>query len=285
MKVLPFKIPKPDNSALIFQVDEGKSFYDQLHAHEEIQISIVLVGSGNLIVGDTVGRYEPNDVFVFGSQLPHLFQSDQSDSDSLMFTLFFSENSFGKGFFDLIDFNEMKVFFQKSSLGMQIQTNIESIREEFLKMDSYSKLERVSSFFRIVKLITKAQSKPLSTFIYEKHFTEQEGSRMSKVMSYAMKNYKREITLDEIANVANMTPNAFCRYFKKRTNKTFFQFLIEIRLENTCKLLSRNNEMSIAEISELSGFRNMAFFNRKFKSYKNSTPSEFRTANHITIKS
>ena len=276
MKVLPFKIPKPENSALIYQVDKGLTFYDQLHAHEEIQISIVLKGSGNLIVGDTIGRYDENDVVVLGSQLPHLFQSDENDEESLMFTLFFSESSFGSGFFELNEFNEMKEFFQKSTKGMRLLDTKEAIKNEFLNLENYSKLELVSGFFKIVKLITEAESKPLSTFIYEKHFTEKEGSRMSKVMSYAMQNYRKEITLDEIADVANMTPNAFCRYFKKRTNKTFFQFLIEIRLENACQLLSQKSEMSIAEISDQSGFRNIAFFNRKFKTYKETTPTQFR---------
>ncbi len=284
MKVLPFKIPKPENSALIYQVDKGITFYDQLHAHEEIQISIVLSGSGNLIVGDTINRYEENDVFVFGPQLPHLFQSDESNQDSHMLTLFFARDSFGESFFNLSEFDEMKEFFHKSAMGIRVQSNLRDLKKEFLMLESLSKLERVSAFFKIVKLIIEADSKPLSTFIYEKHFTEEEGSRMSKVMSYAMQNFRREITLDEIADIANMTPNAFCRYFKKRTNKTFFQFLIEIRLENACKLLSQTSELSVAEISDQSGFRNIAFFNRKFKSYKNTTPTTFRNEN-LVVKS
>ena len=73
-----------------------------------------------------------------------------------------------------------------------------------------------------------------------------------------------------------MSPNAFCRYFKQRTNKTFVQFLNEIRIENSCTLLARNNELSIAEIAYQCGFNNISNYNRKFKLIKKVTPNEFR---------
>ena len=50
MKVLPFKIPKPENNVLIYQVDRAKLFYDRLHQHEEIQISIVIAPMRKLLI-------------------------------------------------------------------------------------------------------------------------------------------------------------------------------------------------------------------------------------------
>lgn len=99
---------------------------------------------------------------------------------------------------------------------------------------------------------------------------------MGKVYDYAMEKYGENITLEEIAERANMTKNAFCRYFKKRTNKTFFQFLIEIRIENACKLMLKQPELSIGTIAEQCGFNNIANFNRKFKTYKHCTPTQYR---------
>jgi AraC-like DNA-binding protein len=91
-----------------------------------------------------------------------------------------------------------------------------------------------------------------------------------------MQHFKEGITLEDIALKANMTKNAFCRYFKKRTNKTYFQFLIEIRIENACRLLY-NRDLSILSVSELSGFQNIGNFNRKFKELKGVSPSVFRS--------
>ena len=96
------------------------------------------------------------------------------------------------------------------------------------------------------------------------------------IMEYTMNNYEKDITLERIAMVASMTKNAFCKYFKKRTNKTYFRFLNELRIENACKLLLSNEDYSIAEIADKSGFNNISNFNRQFKSIKLMVPSEYK---------
>ena len=109
-----------------------------------------------------------------------------------------------------------------------------------------------------------------------KKYAGNEGKRMSDIFKYTMDNFHKEITLSEVSDIANMTPNAFCRYFKQRTTKTFVNFLIDIRIGNACKLLTKNNDLSITEISYKSGFNNLANFNRKFKSVKGVTPSDYK---------
>jgi AraC-like DNA-binding protein len=116
----------------------------------------------------------------------------------------------------------------------------------------------------------------LSSFIYDKKYSDNEGARMRNVFEFTMNNFENDISLDAISEVANMTKNAFCKYFKKRTNKTYVQFLNELRIENACKLLLSNNDHSIVEIAELSGYNNISNFNRQFKVFKNVSPSKFR---------
>ena len=99
---------------------------------------------------------------------------------------------------------------------------------------------------------------------------------MRNVFEFTMNHFEKQITLDAIAEIANMTKNAFCKYFKKRTNKTYVQFLNELRIEQACKLLIANKDFSIIQIAEASGFNNISNFNRQFKSIKKINPSEFR---------
>ena len=77
MKVLPFKIPKPENNALIYQEDVALVLYDKLHQHDEIQLSFIEKGNGTLLVGDKISSYTENDIFIIGSNLPHAFKSDK----------------------------------------------------------------------------------------------------------------------------------------------------------------------------------------------------------------
>ncbi|SFU52714.1 AraC-type DNA-binding protein [Pustulibacterium marinum] len=276
MKVLPFKIPKPEQAALVYQEDHELAFYDKLHQHEEIQISIILKGSGSLLVGDSINDFQPNDILVIGENVPHVFRSDhQENSSSVMYTLFFTKKSFGSEFFNLTDLSDVQHFFDESEYGMKFKAN-EFQYDLFMKLKTQNKIERLASMLLLLNSLLQSKKEPLSSFVYEKKYTDDEGKRMNDVLHYAMEHFHESISLDTISEIAFMSKNAFCRYFKKRTNKTFFQFLIEIRIEHACKLLYRQQELSVSEISELCGFHNIANFNRKFKELKGITPTQYR---------
>ncbi|WP_375580056.1 AraC family transcriptional regulator [Marivirga tractuosa] len=276
MKVLPFKIPKPEKEALVYQEDHEKVFYDKLHQHEEIQISYIMEGSGSLIVGDSINDYQPHDILVIGENIPHVFRSDSlAYPKSLMYTLFFTKKSFGKEFFNLTDLTGLQKFFDESEYGMKIKAN-ENNYTLYNRLKHQNKIERIGSLLFLLNDLIRSKKQALSSFVYRKKYTEDEGKRMNDVFQYAMDNFQESISLDEIADIAIMSKNAFCRYFKKRTNKTFFQFLIEIRIDHACKLLYQDHELSISVISELCGFQNIANFNRKFKELKGLTPTQYR---------
>ncbi len=278
MKVLPFKIPKPEKEALVYQEDRERIFYNQLHQHEEIQISYLQNGRGSLILGDAITDYKEGDVLIIGEHVPHVFKSDpNASSKSVMLTLFFAKNSFGKEFFNLTDLKNLKDFFEASRFGIKLVDSQKLVYKKFKKVRDQNRIKRIASLLEILDILIHAEKAPISSFVYKKAYTENEGKRMNAVFQYAMEHYKEPITLDVISSKANMSRNAFCRYFKKRTNKTFFQFLIEIRIEQACKMLLRSEELSVSSISELCGFQNIANFNRKFKKLKGLTPTQYRT--------
>lgn len=276
MKALPFKIPKAKNIGLLYQEDKGVYFYDKFHQHEEIQLCYIINGEGTLIVGDSIEEYKKGDVIVIGGNQPHVFKSDTTSvKKSYMISLFFTEVSFGEQFFKLDDFKEVTSFFNKSKTGFKVLSHKEKLDRLFLKLPKSRDLERFIVFIKIIDVILKAETKSLSSFIYNKNYTDNEGKRMRDIMDYTLTNFNKKIELEEIAEVANMTSNAFCRYFKQRTNKTYFSFLNELRIEKACKLL-QDKDYLITEISEKSGFKNISNFNRKFKELKGITPSSYR---------
>ncbi|MBJ6367736.1 AraC family transcriptional regulator [Snuella sedimenti] len=280
MKVLPFKIPKPELDALVYQVDLDIAFYDQLHQHEEIQLSLVVEGEGTLIVGDTINDYAKGDILVIGSNLPHVFKSDLNvDRKSHMLTLFFTKTAFGTHFFNLEELHELEPFFKRAAHGFKVTSNKAAMRDLFFKLETASKLNRFIILLELLKIASTAPYKSLSSFIYDKKYTDVEGKRMRDVFEYTMTNYHKEISLEAIANIANMTKNAFCKYFKKRTNKTYFSFLNELRIENACKLLLSHKELPIIAIAEQSGFHNISNFNRQFKAIKGLSPNNYRKEN------
>jgi len=277
MKVLPYRVSKSSLDTLIIEKDEGVVLYDKLHQHQDIQLSYIVSGKGAFIVGDTINNFESNDILIFGSSVPHVFKSDEETGlISSMISIYFTLDSFGNDFFELQEFQKVKHFLIKAELGIKLKKNQQQLREKFISIAKQNKLKQFIIFLEIIEILIGSEYETVASFSKKKLYSDIEGKRMSAVFELALNNCHKDISLDEVSNIAMMTPNAFCRYFKQHTNKTFIQFLTEIRIEKSCKLLSKNNELSIAEIAYQCGFKNISNYNRKFKSSKNSTPTDYR---------
>lgn len=277
MKVLPFKIPKDESDILIVQEDRGRTFYEKLHQHEEIQLSFIVAGKGTFIIGDTIRDFQPNDVLLFGSNVPHVLKSDLStEQDCYMISVFFTHDSFGEHFFTLPKLQQLQKLLNDARFGIKFHENQTELKSLFEVILNQKTIKRFATFFEMLSVLTESKYETVSSFINTKNYTDDEGKRMSAVFEFVMNHFDQKIVLEEIATIANMTPNAFCKYFKQRTNKTFFQFLTAIRIENACKFLTNLEQLSIATIAHDCGFFNISNFNRKFKDIKGLTPTEFR---------
>lgn len=278
MKVLPFSIPKPENSTLVLQEDRAENFYSQLHQHEEIQISCILKGEGTYYIGDSFGDFSEGDIFAIGQHLPHVFTKQDSDKGIHMISLFFTPEAYGSRFFDHPEFNEFQNLFEIVKLGCQLGSNKSKVREQMCGMRNQSMLDRFIAFIKLLQIFSRSRLLPISSFVIKKRFGEEEGNRMRKIMDYTFAHYDRRLSVSRAAEIASMSPNAFCRYFKQRTNKTYINFVLEIRIGQACRLLQQRKDMQISEIAFQCGFNNLTNFNRKFKKFKKLTPSEFRNS-------
>jgi len=275
MKVYPFKISRPFHENLLVQVDKASIFFDKLHQHEEIQISQIIHGEGKLIVADAVHPYRSGDTFVIAGNSPHLFQSKETiRSKSHMISLFFTKKSFGDDFFDMPQLKEIGGFFEKSAVGFKVKRNV-PIEKIMYRLPSADEFSRFVLFLKLLKIICHSQTEILTDLISPKTVSKHDDHRMQRIFDYVECNFQHDITLNKIADIACLTPNAFCPFFKQRTNKTFFQFLIEIRIEHSSQLIAKNNGLSISDISVRSGFKSISNFNRKFKELKGMTPSKY----------
>jgi len=274
VKVLPFKIPKPSNTAIIFQIDTGV-FYGQLHQHQELQISHILKGDGTLLIADTIHHFQEGDVFVIGGQQPHVFRSETTDA--LMHTLFFNPQSFGDSFLNLEEGKGVQDFYAFAKAGFKTTATQELIAM-FDAISQHEGVSRLAYFLLLIQLLIKSTYTPISSFVYPKNISEADGKKLHRIFEYSLQHFSTPIQLEDIAHIAAMSTNGFCKYFKKRTNKTYFQFLTELRIAQACKLLKEQPELSIAAIAELSGFQTLSHFNRKFKYHKKVSPSIYRVS-------
>lgn len=276
MKVQPFEIPKSLHDSVIVQIDKSQLFFEHLHQHKEIQLSYIVEGQGKLFVSDSVHGFAPGDIFVVGGNTPHLFQSVKNKLPSHMISVFFTKESFGNGFLEIPELKEIHEFLKTSENSFRLTTEKSSVKKLLENLKNAVGLDKFIYFLRLIKKINHAETAPLTSYIHSKKISNEEGRRMRLVFDYVVNNFHNEIKLDDAAELIHMTPNAFCRFFKQRTNKTFFEFVIELRIEHACQLALNIENYSMSEIAHKSGFMTISNFNRKFKKLKGITPSEYR---------
>jgi len=276
MKVYPFKIPKKPNENIILQIDRSSHFFDKLHQHEEIQMSYILAGKGKLVVGNSITAFEPGDFVAIGSNVPHLFLSQQESKDSHMMSIFFTKDSFGSRFFENQEMTSLQPLFKWLPYGFKGKDEEGFIGQLFLGLKNGDKFGLFMGLLKLLNYLTKKETTQILEEAYTFKISTNQGQRLQIVFDHVMQHFQNEISLEGIAMKVHMSKNAFCRFFKQRTNKTFFQFLAELRIQHACELLKENPETSIAEIATYSGYNSISNFNRQFKELKQTSPRAFR---------
>ncbi len=288
MKILPFKIPQSGEGAILLQTDRQPYFYDALHQHPEVQISCIIESTGTIFLGDYIGNFQPGDVFVIGSNIPHVFKNDSiyyeenTGREAYMLTVFLNLSSLGKDFLQLPESKGLDDFVRRSRKGIKVLGPAKSELMAMMKqIQSQEGLDLMITFLRIVRSITNAaESQSLSSHVVDFNVNESEGHRLNAVIRFTLDEYHRPISLEEVAAIANLSEPAFCRFFKKRTRKSYVNFLNEVRIGKACKLLL-DKDLSISEICYRSGFNNISHFNRKFRAILGVTPSEYHKVHVI----
>ncbi|MFT5858167.1 MAG: AraC-like DNA-binding protein [Flavobacteriaceae bacterium] len=281
MKVLPFKIPKTGRESFRVQVDQANYFYDTLHNHDELQITFIVKSEGTLICGDYIGNFSAGDLFIIGSGQPHVLRNNKeyfedSSTGAHAISLFFDKHSFGHEFFRLPELENLHAFLNRTQRGLRFSKSVSvSIVSLLLTMEQQTGLDRLINLLKVLQIVsnTKAYEYLASASQFDS-YNEKEGKRMNQIFQFTMQEYHRVILLDEVASLANMTPNAFCRYFKQRTRKTYVSFLNEIRISKACELI-KATELTVAQACYQSGFNNLSHFNRIFKKVRGCSPSEY----------
>ncbi len=282
-KVIPFKIPKSQKEFVRFQIDKGEHFYDKLHQHPEWQLTFILEGKGQLMVGDYIGRFEPGDVFLLGANIPHVFRSDEKyfnrDTDKLSMsnTLFFDFDALGKGIWEVDEFLELKLFVGSIKGCFAVKGSTKDLLIEKIKMfENITGLAKILGSLEILNAIYQSNDLvQLNRLAPIRDYSEAEGKRMRNVMQFILAESQRYISLNDVSEVANLSKEAFCRFFKERTGKTFTEFLNELRIHKACHFL-QETDLPIAQAAYQSGFQNLSYFNRAFKKITHQTPKSFR---------
>ena len=259
-------------------------FFPSWHFHPELEIMLVLEGTGMRFVGDSIERFQPGDLVFFGSEIPHLYRSDEdyyNEHNSLRsraIVIYFRENFPGDHFWNMPEMASVKKLIATARRGIKFTGSIRNIlAKHIVQLGERSKgIDRILDLLTILKLMsTTEECSVLSGNGFSKNIQATDCVRINDVYEFILNKYAEDPTLEDVARVACMSTTAFCRYFKMHTNKTYVQFLNEVKIGNASKLLI-DNKLTISQICFETGFNNFNHFNKLFKRITGYTPSQYQ---------
>lgn len=289
MKAKLLKVPKTPAQSFSVREDRDPFINNRWHYHAEVELIFFHEGSGTQFVGDHIKRFQPGDIILVGSNLPHYWRYDdvyfttEENRPVHSTVIHFSENFWGEAFLHLPETKQIRSLLEKARRGILVSSK----EEEYIPglVEKIRSAEGVSRIIALIECLSafagSGQLQLLSSIGFRPDFAESENDRINAIYDYTFRHFTRPIYLQQVASVAGLVPNSFCRYFKSRTGKTYTQFLTEIRVGHACKLLL-DNRISIKQLCYESGFNNFTCFHKNFKLLTGKSPQSYQKEHGIS---
>lgn len=266
----------------IMEVNEPH-FYSYWHYHPQFEIMYVLESTGTRIVGDSVRRFKPGEIVVLGPNLPHIWKNDniyhlkKSKKQARAIVIYFKENFLGNSMENIPELHGLTDLFHMAKQGLLLQGKTKKSVAQYLhKISKANGIDRLIYLLNILKTIGQStECEILSSKIHSFNIPKKDFNRINRVYQFSLDNFRKRISITEMSKLANMSPNAFCRYFKSMTGKTFIHFINELKIGDACRLILEN-EMNFTQICYEVGFDNYSNFIRQFKKVKGITPKKYK---------
>lgn len=266
-----------EDSFLVF--DRVKDNFDfPIHYHPEFEINFIKNGKGvKRIIGDHIEEIDDVELVLVGPNLYHGWELHNCKNKNIHeITIQFHNDLFEDSLLSRRIMNPIRDMFNRSIHGILFSKKTANDLTD--RICQLSKLDGMDYFLEIISILqdmaNSRNQKLLSVYTvdYDKF---DDDDKMKLVYELVQKRFSEKISLEEVSEATLMSPVSFNRFIKKRTGKTFVNYLNDIRIGYAARWLVEK-DLSISEIAFKCGFNNIANFNRVFKSIKKITPSQYR---------
>ncbi|MFB9865685.1 AraC family transcriptional regulator [Rufibacter immobilis] len=253
------------------------------HYHPEVELIHIKKGEGMQFVGDSIQRFSSDELLLIGSNLSHYWRFDEAyfgespQAKAEILVIHFSETFWGDQFLRLPENLLIKALLEKAKLGIRVvgttKREVKPLLEGCVQAEG---TQKIILLLQILDQLSRCdQLQELSSMGFKDLHEKAEEGRINRIYEYSFANFRNRIETEKIAEVAHLSPNSFCRYFKSKTRKTYSQFLLELRVGYACKLI-REYRLDMRQICFESGFHNLTSFHKAFKSAMGKTPLQYQ---------
>ncbi|NSL87172.1 AraC family transcriptional regulator [Chitinophaga solisilvae] len=284
MKVSYRHISTPEDASFSIKEFCQPRFTNTFHFHHGHELILMVKSSGKVYAGNKVMNFSEGEIYMFGPGLVHCFCNDNTSGSTAEMAhaliVQFTEDCLGKEFFDKLELRKIKELMQLSAYGIKFENVSPSVNSLFFQLQANQQMKNLIILLQILDELSLRNRENLLLLTDDPrkiHYKGDDSKKLTSIFKYVLENYLHHVDSKTAASLACMNESAFCRYFKRRTKKTFSQFVNETRISHATKLLI-GTEDGISEICYACGFDNISYFNRQFKIYQGKSPREYRKA-------
>jgi YesN/AraC family two-component response regulator len=270
-----------ESKSFTFKHNSYPNFLKIWHYHPELELVHIVKSTGTRFIGDSIQKFKEGEVILIGENLPHMWlnNAEYFEENSILISeaiaIHFKKEFLGLELLSSQEFILIKKMIDESKYGLKFINIDQEIKDMIISLTKYEGFDKLLIFLQILNELSKhSKVKRLTSTGFHSTFVKTGNKNLDKSYEHIFKNFTKSISLEEIAEIANMNPSAFSRFFKRIHRKGFKEYLNEIRIGYACKLLIEN-EHNITTICYESGFNNISNFNRQFKKIKGKSPSDY----------
>ncbi len=254
------------------------------HYHPEFELTLIVAGRGRRFVGDHVGDYMPGDLVLLGPNLPHTWESARDDpthngKPHEAVVVQFQKAFLGNGFFDRPEMRGIDRLLTRAARGVRFTGQIASYAADRLaNLSAQPPMSRLLGMLDLLQCLAESpheQARELASQRFAPRLAHADAHRIDRVAAFVHERVGQPITQREAAELVQMSPSTFARFFRRVTGHTFIEYVNELRISEACRLLS-DTELLITEICHRAGFASLPYFNRRFKHSKQMSPRQYR---------
>lgn len=278
MKPMFEHIALPESSSINVFIQEKEEFDYPFHYHAEYELTYILSSRGIRYTGNHFEDFRDNDLVLLGPNLPHCWRNGENHGEiASALVIQWKNDCLGYGWFNSKEFSAIRSLQQLSVKGVKFDEAVAlAFKEKLVSIASLPPFERLIVFLECLHGLAVSNG---FTTICEQDYTDYlnriDNERINTVYQFVKHNYRRKITLKEIAALVSMGEGSFSRFFSKTMNKGFFTFLNEYRINGACKLLAET-DLQVVQVCYASGYESLSFFYRQFKKFKHYSPQQYR---------
>ena len=270
----------PTEASFVVKEYYQPQFTAPYHFHSGYELIYIVTSYGKFYGGNKVMNFEAGDIYLYGPGFGHCFYNDRSfvltGEMAHAIVVQFTEDFAGREFFDQPELGKIKRLLRRSAAGIKIGEAPATVKELFHRFGR-KPMSNLIVLFQLLDKLTEVPGEQMVSCDNQPHhfYDSQDSERIESVVKYVIENFKEEVSSSAAASLACLNEAAFCRYFKRRTKKTFSQFVNEVRITHATRLL-REEEASVAFICFQCGYNNLSYFNRQFRLLMGKSPLKYR---------